>query len=39
MYDYIKADIQRYRRYGVSNSLPRLILENQGLWALICYRA
>ena len=39
MFDYIKADIQRYRRYGVSNSLPKLILENQGLWALICYRA
>ncbi len=33
-----RSDIQRYRRYGAKCSTLRLFLENQGLWAMLCYR-
>ncbi|MCB1151880.1 serine acetyltransferase [bacterium] len=38
-FENIKADLGRLRRYGSHGSTLRLILENQGLWAVICYRA
>lgn len=39
MFDNLKADIGRLRRYGSRHSTVRLLLENQGLWAIVCYRA
>lgn len=39
MFDHIRSDIQRYRRYGDKSSILRLYLDNQGLWAMLCYRA
>lgn len=39
MFDNLKADIGRLRRYGSRASTLRLLLENQGLWAIVCYRA
>jgi len=38
MFENLKADIGRYRRYGDNSSLPVLIFHQQGLWAVICYR-
>jgi serine O-acetyltransferase len=39
MFDNLKADIGRLRRYGSRQSTLRLLLESQGLWAIVCYRA
>lgn len=39
MIELIRSDIQRYRRYGHKEPLIRLVVEQQGLWAMICYRA
>ncbi len=39
MFANLKADIGRLRRYGSRQSTLRLLLENQGLWAIVCYRA
>lgn len=38
-FENIKADIGRLRRYGSREPALRLLLENQGLWAVVCYRA
>jgi len=38
VFDNVKADIGRLRRYGVKEGLPRILLFNQGVWAVICYR-
>jgi len=39
MMENLKADITRIRSHGNSHHLLRLLLFEQGLWALICYRA
>ena len=39
MFDNIGSDIERYRQYGHKGPLIKLLLEQQGLWAMICYRA
>lgn len=39
MFDNFKADVGRLRRYGAGGSALRLYLENQALWAILCYRA
>jgi serine O-acetyltransferase len=38
VFENFKADIGRYRRYGFKQSTLRLFFENQGLWAMLCYR-
>lgn len=38
MFDNLRADFQRYGGSGPLANL-RLFLENQGLWAVVCYRA
>jgi len=38
VFDNFRADIQRLRRHGDTHSTLRLLFENQGLWALACYR-
>lgn len=39
MLENVRADIGRLRRYGSRKPTWRLLLENQGLWAIVCYRA
>jgi serine O-acetyltransferase len=39
MFEDFKADIGRLRRYGNRQPLLQLLLFNQGLWAIGCYRA
>ena len=39
MFENLRADVGRLRRYGSRTSTLRLLLENQGLWAIVCYRA
>ena len=39
MFDNLKADISRLRRHGDRRPLPWLLLFEQGVWALLCYRA
>lgn len=39
MFENLKSDIARIRRHGNDQSLLRLLLFEQGLWALVCYRA
>ena len=39
MFDYIKADFGRLRKMGYKGSNLRAYIENQALWALVCYRA
>jgi serine O-acetyltransferase len=34
----IRADVQRYRDYSPDTRLLKLLIENQGLWAVIEYR-
>jgi serine O-acetyltransferase len=36
--DAVRADIDRYRAYAPGTSTAKLLLENQGLWAVIEYR-
>ena len=38
MWDLIKSDINRLRRYGSKQSTLHLLLVTQGLWACVCYR-
>lgn len=38
MFENIKADIGRYRRYGDESIFPVLLFRHQGLWAVVCYR-
>ncbi len=39
MLENLKADFVRLRSHGHTASLPRLLLFEQGVWALVCYRA
>lgn len=39
MLDSFRTDIGRMRRYGSRDSTLRLLLTQQGLWAIACYRA
>jgi serine O-acetyltransferase len=39
MFDLFRSDLDRLRRYGSRESTVRLLLTNQGLWAIACYRA
>jgi len=39
MFENFKADVGRLRRYGAEESALRLYLDNQSLWAILCYRA
>ncbi len=39
MFENLRADIARIRRHGNRQPLLRLLLFEQGVWALICYRA
>lgn len=38
MFDHLKADFGRIRAMGYRGSYLRAFLQNQGLWALVCYR-
>lgn len=38
MFDAFKADVARYKRYGYRGGVLRLLLEHQGLQAMLCYR-
>ena len=38
MFENLKADIGRLRRYGSRDSLLRILVFNQGIWAIVCYR-
>lgn len=39
MLDMFRSDIARLRIFGTWRSTPRLLLENQCLWACACYRS
>ncbi len=39
MLENLKADIDRHRRFGSTVPTWRLLAEDQGLWAVVCYRA
>ncbi len=39
MFADFRADLGRLRRYGSRQSTLRILLENQGIWAIACYRA